>query len=388
MPSIKHNGVDIVDTNGKKYLHFDFLPSQVSISLEAFRLEMYCGRLSPRCAARDLYIRMHPGPTDKIPSAKALNMQRRRFRDMMNLPCWHKRAEAPSQNDCLLHEQISWSSVLYNTCLPMTPDGVGFVKPVCPGYTRTGPPVIIPVLRYIGYDRNYTPSDRLMKLYDLIGKLQEAAQKKGYAHWIFLENAHKPAAWSEAASKKGFPRSGPNEISIPRPHSLPRAALKHIEKCIRDSTLGAGFQPDPAKLSPDIAAWVQSCAVKAWKHAPPALWTAAQTKLISDNADTVNSAQANWSDPDPASACSTSYQTFGTEGPGEVDFDFPDPVSATSADQETFTAVEPDEPDWTFLAQALTDSINQETPQPPISTENDQYPVDPRLWEAGYRFAE
>ena len=253
--NMKVNGVDVLDSKGRRFKDFDFLPSQISEELEAFRIEMYTDRYHPRCNLKDLLIRMEPDPTYGLPDPHLFSEERRRFRNRMNIPCWNKKTPTPSLVDCLLYEQISWDSVLHNTCLPVTP--AGFVKPFDPEESWTGTPVIIPLNRYLGSEQTHTPSDRLVKTYELIAKLQETARQKGYAHWIFLENSDKPASWREKAAHRQHPRSGPDDITVPSPDNMPQAGFDHIDRCIQDSVAKGEFKPSLDKLHEYTAAWVE-----------------------------------------------------------------------------------------------------------------------------------
>ncbi|MCJ1393427.1 hypothetical protein MMC18_006301 [Xylographa bjoerkii] len=247
----------IVDARRRDYKDFDFLPSQISIRPEDWRLEAYTDRLHPGCGTRDIYYRMilkvdGNGMDEKLLSGNAINMRKVRFRNEFNIPCWKRRMEQPPMVECLILEQFSYGSLIRNTVAPVTATHI--LKPSMAGY----PPVLLPLDAFTGSLAPYQPSEKLCRNYELLAELEDLAFDKGYAHWIFLENKYKPKHWITKAQGQRHPHTGSNEISVPRTEAMPTAAVKYIEACIREAFNGQGFLPPVAQLPAHTRVWVRS----------------------------------------------------------------------------------------------------------------------------------
>lgn len=263
------DGTPARDTRGHPLRDYGFLPNQISIQAETYRLEMYLGRLHSRCMTFDLFARMHPGAGEKAPSANAVNMMRIRLRSRLNIPCWTKRRETPSMVECLILEQVSWQSVQLNTVLPVGPQGL--LKPTLANNNQQDVPftsydvprdlsqlsqVPIPITTYVGEGGVHMPSERLESVFDTLTELQARAFDKGYPHWIFLENHDKPTKWSMKAMNQRHSNSGPLDISVPETSTMPTAALKWIEFCVEMAVQDGNMQLPLHKLSSKTRQWV------------------------------------------------------------------------------------------------------------------------------------
>ena len=72
--ALDHDGSVTIDRDGHKIREFDFLPTRISITSEAWRLLLYTGRSDPLSGARDLHARMWPGEGETLLQANAINM--------------------------------------------------------------------------------------------------------------------------------------------------------------------------------------------------------------------------------------------------------------------------------------------------------------------------
>lgn len=271
----KNDGTKLTNNRGLRMIDYDFLPDQISIVPEPFRLEMYLGRLHSRCISSDLHDRMNPGPKESVPSPNAVNMSRLRLRDQLNIPCWTKRRETPSQLECLILEQVSSASMRLNTVLPV--GATGLLKPTCivvdhskapfhyydmPRDTAHLPHVTIPFKTFIGDQAVHVPGPRLESVLNTVAELQALAFEQGYPHWIFLKNRDKPKIWGHKARMQHHANSGPNDISVPPPQALPRISLLWIEFCIQKAVENNEMHLPLDKLTKATRNWVED--VIAW----------------------------------------------------------------------------------------------------------------------------
>ena len=121
----------------------------------------------------------------------------------------------------------------------------GLLKPVMPGSIAEGASKILPLTEFLHGEGSHEPSARLKKIFQTINDLQDIAIQKGYAHWIFLENKHKPQSWISKIKSQNHPLTRPNDIRVPRIETMPSAAVAWIESCVRDTigNKGTGFLP-------------------------------------------------------------------------------------------------------------------------------------------------
>jgi len=268
---VKKDGTNPTNKRDLKMYDYDFLPGQISIRPEPFRLEMYLGRLHSRCITIDLHSRMNPGPDESVPSPNAVNMSRMRLRNELNIPCWTKRRETPSQVECLIIEQVSWASMRLNTVLPV--GAIGLLKPTCiavdhsmapfeyydmPRDNAQFPHVIIPFTTFVGEKGVHVPGPRIELVLNTITELQALAFEQGYPHWIFLKNRDKPKSWSYKARMQHHANSGPNDISVPAPQALPKTGLLWIEYCIQKAVESNEMHLPLDNLTKATREWVES----------------------------------------------------------------------------------------------------------------------------------
>ncbi|MCJ1435803.1 hypothetical protein MMC27_005178 [Xylographa pallens] len=254
---LNNNGRAMTDKKGFQIRDFDFLPTRISIRPETWRLLLYTDRSHPLCGARDLQARMWPGEGETLLQANAMNMQKTRLRNALNVPCWVRRGSEPAIVECLIHEQYSYASVCLNTTLHV--GRAGLVKPVMPDTIAMAAPEVLPLTEFLHSEGRHEPSARLQKIFQTIAGLQDIAFEKGYAHWIFLENRHKLQSWISKAERQRRPLTRPDEISLPRTEAMPQAAVAWIESCIRDTVgdKGEGFLPAAETLPKHAMLWVE-----------------------------------------------------------------------------------------------------------------------------------
>ena len=99
------NGNIVKCANKLVYLDFD-LPARIPIKPEPHLLQYYTDRLDPRIGTRDLFLRMHPGPGEKLLDPNTLNMQKKRFRKELNIARWLRSTKLPALDEVLEKEQI------------------------------------------------------------------------------------------------------------------------------------------------------------------------------------------------------------------------------------------------------------------------------------------
>ncbi|MCJ1393423.1 hypothetical protein MMC18_006297 [Xylographa bjoerkii] len=263
-PLLDSNGNVITDHRGRQLKDFDFLPARISIRPEAWRLLLYTDRSHPLCGAKDLHARMRPEEGEEVLHPNAINMQKVRLRNVLNIPCWIRCQTEPTIVECLMHEQYSWLSVLLNTTLAVGPTGL--MKPASPAGASAAEisPEALMLTTFLedGADGFREPSTRLKIIFQTIASLQDKAYDKGYAHWIFLENKDKPSSWSLRANSKRHERTRLNEISIPKTETMPLAAVAWIEYCIRDAAKAGDVLPAPDKLPKHAADWIENIVAK------------------------------------------------------------------------------------------------------------------------------
>ena len=255
---LDRHGRVVRDARGRPYRAYSYLPDQISIQLEDFRLEMYTDRYDPRCESRDLYLRMQPGPNDTLVGPNGMNMRRTRLRNQLNITCWTRRTDEPSMTECLLIEQTSWQSIAYNTVLPVTP--AGLLKPTSIR-DSAAPPVLIPLNTFWNGNQPYAPSARLQEVITRIQGLNDKANEHGYAHWILMPNKHKPAGWIVKADNQGRALTGPEDITLPPSNGTPVAAFNWIKQCIREAAAGISGKntPSVADLPAHCKGWIDEC---------------------------------------------------------------------------------------------------------------------------------
>ncbi|MCJ1380700.1 hypothetical protein MMC17_003808 [Xylographa soralifera] len=259
-PLTDRKGNVVRNHQGQQLQEFEFLPARISIRPEAWRLLLYTDRSHPHCGAKDLYARMQPAKGEEVLNPNAINMQKVRLRNALNVPCWNRRHSEPTIVECLMHEQYSWLSVVLNTTLPVGPTGlIKPAPPVAEGTTAI-PPEILPFTTFLedGADGVREPSTRLKKIFSTVAGLQDTAYDKGYAHWIFLENKDKPLHWSFRAQSQRHARARPDDVSVPTIKAMPLAAVAWIEFCIRDAAAVGSILPAPEKLPTHAADWINN----------------------------------------------------------------------------------------------------------------------------------
>ncbi|MCJ1249346.1 hypothetical protein MMC30_006569 [Trapelia coarctata] len=257
---------------------YGFLPDQISIHPEAYRLEMYLGKLHSKCGTFDLYRRMHPAAGKKMPSQNGINMTRARLRNQVNVPCWTKRSDTPSMAECLILEQVSWESIRLNTVLPLGP--MGLFKPCLTNHNPKAAPftsyniprdysriqhMVIPFTTYVRNQGVHMPSPRLEAAFDTLADLQSLAFEKGYPHWVFLENQEKPSRWTRNFAAQHHSTRGPQYINVPDPSTMPTTAVLWIEFCIQKAVQDGDMQLPLSKLSRKTRKWVNSVVGRAGK---------------------------------------------------------------------------------------------------------------------------
>ena len=290
------------DSRGQPLKDFPFLPFQISRDPEYYRLEMYLGRLHSKCSTTDVFARMNPAPGEKVPLPNAINMNRLRLRNRLNIPCWTRRRESHSLLECLIHEQVSWASVKWNTVLPV--GALGLVKPkltddaraevpflsyYTPRDATAVPHTIIPMTTYTNQPL-HIPSPRLESVFDTIAELQALAFEKGYPHWIFLKNRHKPEKWSQKAVNQKNPNSGPNEISVPECSGLPTIAVTWIEFCIGQAVMNGEMGLPLERLPTHVCDWILP--VITWAKDQPKGELGHEPRLDKDNEDNIESSES------------------------------------------------------------------------------------------------
>ena len=256
-----------VAPDGKEYKAFPFLPSQISINPTNLQLQMYCDRYDPRVQERDLHIRMQPGG-QKLLSANAMNQRRRRFRNKWNIAPWVRQTEFPTQRECLFVEQLSWSSIQYNTSLDvffLHVDALGadipiyLVVPIIPGVTTTE--TYLPLGTFLANGQLHTPTERFMKVVEEIERLQAEAIEHGYAHWCLMPSRLKPSEWREKADSQNHLGGEADDVTIPAPPDIPAKALVWIKARIVDAAAGESSMnvPNVAELPRHSRRWVSAC---------------------------------------------------------------------------------------------------------------------------------
>ncbi|KAL9119955.1 MAG: hypothetical protein Q9187_003493 [Circinaria calcarea] len=243
-------GNELKGADGRVYLAFD-LPAQLPIKPPAHLLEYYTDRLDPRIGTRDLYIRMRPGPGEKLLNPNAINMQKKRFRKHLNIACWLRPTKLPTLDECLEKEQIAWTSVQRNTSLPVDRWGLG-----------GGSLPRLPLTRFTkGINKLHVPSPRLIAVYNLIEDLQNEAFDNKLCHWIFLPNSKKPKNWQEKAESQKHSRIASGDIKFPAPQDITPRALAWIKEQIIAAAAGESEMdiPDLAELPGHSKKWVESC---------------------------------------------------------------------------------------------------------------------------------
>jgi len=249
-PSLRHlDGTPIVDERGHPYKAFHFLPQVIPARPPAHLFELWLGRSDGKVQTRDMFIRINSTSDERLMTSNAINMQRVRFRNQFNLPCWTKRPAVPTLPECLVFEQITGNQVHYNTTLPVL-DNVGLLMPALPESQTVTQPLTLPLDTYTGGLGPHVASQRLKEVFKLIAMLQDTATKRGYAHWIFLENKYKPKAWSLKAESQGHPYSDPDDIALSTFNDIPEAAAAWIEECVREAARNRAFLPPLSKFPP------------------------------------------------------------------------------------------------------------------------------------------
>ena len=257
-PRLDDDGRRMTDGSTRAYRVFD-VPSQISINSDVWRLEYWTDRMHPKFGVRDLYIRMQPGPGDKILTTNAINMKKSRLRNALNIPNWSRLQEVATCVECLIAEQISDSSVRHNTTLTVRPEGLERVTLVDGKSTApTAPPTFLPLNRFLRNNVPHQPSRKYQAKQRLIAELRRMAFREGYPHWIFLPNKFKPKEWQDKATGQKCSRAEDDDIKIPEQNAIPQKALKHIKRCVRDWAAARKPIPMVDKL-PSHARWVQSC---------------------------------------------------------------------------------------------------------------------------------
>ena len=234
--------------HGMEYQNFDFLPYRISIRPEDWRLQWYTDRAHPACGTRDLHFRMHEieGANETLLTANAINMKKTRFRKQWNMPTWTRQPEIPTQLECLMLEQLPWSSVKQNTIALVTSSNIVLPDSRC-----------FPLGTFTGGQANHIPSTRLQRVYEVIGDLQSRAHIKGYVHWIFLENRYKPDPWIARRGQKAS-NTGPNDISVPHSSDLPLLAMEWIESLVRDAVASDNLRPTIDRHPLHAQKWIRT----------------------------------------------------------------------------------------------------------------------------------
>ena len=240
------------------YKDFD-VPAQISIQPEPWRLEYWTDRLDPRFGTKDLQIRMRPAPGDKVPKTNALNMQKSRLRNALNIPNWSRVHRDVTCVECLIAEQIPWVSARHNTTLEVRSNGL--VKPTLAG-AKSGDPTARTTLlarnRFLRNNMPHQPSQQWMAKLHEIESLRKTAAEQGYPHWIFLPNKFKPQRWTDKADVKKGGRAGSDDVKLPEMSSIPTKALRWIKRCVREAA-AAGNPMATDGLPIHARSWVEQC---------------------------------------------------------------------------------------------------------------------------------
>ena len=255
--TLDKDGNRLPNSQLREYRDFD-VPSQISIKPESWRLEYYTDRLDRRFGTKDLHIRMNAGILDKKPKTNAINMSKTRLRNALNIPNWTRLQKVATCIECLIAEQISWSSVQHNTSLPVRPEGL--IKPSLSGEHTGGPaPAPLPLNRFLRNDQLHRPSQHYRAKLRLIQDLRQAARENGYPHWLLLPNKFKPREWQEKAEGQRHTRIEDNAIKFPEVCSIPVKAFAWIKHCIRNAVAAGRPMPSVNALPHHARGWVHEC---------------------------------------------------------------------------------------------------------------------------------